>query len=142
VEQINSQHPAARSDLPRRNLRPAAGGRAKIDDDRSRAEQLLALVELEQLVRRARTITLLPRLAHIRVGDVAAQPLLARFRHRAASIARRRVRDCRTLGLDQPMANGEAHEARNVADLELGHQPPAIGIDRTGLYAERARDLL
>src|SRR5882762_4811352 len=48
----------------------------------------------------------------------------------------------RTLWPDQPLADGEAHEAGDVADLKLGHDSAPVGVDARRLYADRRRDFL
>src|SRR2546427_11516236 len=62
-------------------LRSAARRRAQVHHDCSRPQKLLLVVYFEKLERRAGAIALLPRLAHVRIGDMAAQPLFARLRH-------------------------------------------------------------
>src|SRR5213075_457789 len=56
--------------------------------DRAGPEELLPLVELDQLVGRARAITLFLRFADVVIGDVPAQPLLVRFGHRTGEDTR------------------------------------------------------
>src|SRR5437773_11372473 len=46
------------------------------------------------------------------------------------------------LRLDHPMADGEAHEARQVADLELRHDAAAVGVDAARLHAHDGGDFL
>src|SRR5258708_27769286 len=44
--------------------------------------------------------------------------------------------------IDQPVANGEPDQRRDVAHVELRHQAAAISIDRRRQHPEQARDLL
>src|SRR5258706_2796803 len=44
--------------------------------------------------------------------------------------------------IDQPVANGEPDQRRDVAHLGLRHQAAAISVDRRRQYPEQARDLL
>src|SRR5207247_9735459 len=45
-------------------------------------------------------------------------------------------------GLDQTLADGVAHQARGLVDVELGHDAPAVGFGGLDADAERVRDLL
>src|SRR5207302_3061130 len=63
------------------HLRPAARRCAQVHYGGSRTQKLFFFVYFEKLERRAGAIALLPRLAHVRVGDVAPQPLFVRPRH-------------------------------------------------------------
>src|SRR5438270_4282610 len=54
-----------------------------------------------------------------------------------------RIRICSfTLGLDQPVANGETNEVCEVAYFELRHDAAAVGVDGAGFHADGGGDLL
>src|SRR3989442_11523607 len=78
-QKINRDDLPARLDLLRGHLRPAARRRAQVDHRHARTKQTLFSIQLEKLEGGARAITLLLRFPDVRIGDVAAQPLLAGF---------------------------------------------------------------
>ena len=61
------------------DLRPAPGRGAQVDHRHAGAEQPVALVDLGELVGRARAVALALRALHVRIVHVPAQPLLARM---------------------------------------------------------------
>src|SRR5207247_1663984 len=81
LQQINGLDAHAGLDPGRGHLRPAARRGAQVHHDCSRPQKLLLVVYFEKLERRAGAIALLPGLAHVRIGDMAAQPLFVRLRH-------------------------------------------------------------
>ena len=77
LQKVDGDHPApalARSDARRRDLAPAAGRGAEIDDALAGLEELIFLVDLDELVGRARAIAFAPRLGDIRVVELAFEP--------------------------------------------------------------------
>ena len=62
------------ADALRRDLRPAAGRRAEIDDARAALQEMEPLVELDQLERRARAIAEALGLGDIGVVELAGEP--------------------------------------------------------------------
>src|SRR5438105_552899 len=77
-EKVDRDDEALGADFLRRDLRPAAGRGAQVDDDDSRSQESIARIDLGELVRRARTIALALRALHVWIAHVAPEPLLAR----------------------------------------------------------------
>ena len=68
-----------RADAGGRDLAPAAGRGAEIDDAQARLQQMVAVVDLDQLVGGARAIALGLGALHVGVVEVALQPAARRF---------------------------------------------------------------
>src|SRR5439155_16204133 len=85
LQQINGDDAPAGLDPGSGHLRPAARRGAQVYDDGSRPQKLFLVVYFEKLERRAGAIALLTGLAHVRIGDMAAQPLFVRLRHAPSS---------------------------------------------------------
>ncbi len=62
------------TDALRRDLRPATGRRAEIDDARAALQEMEALVELDQLEGRARAIAEALGLGDIGIVELAREP--------------------------------------------------------------------
>src|SRR5687768_463411 len=77
VEDVQRDDPAAVAEVATDDLRPAAGGRAEVDDDHSGLQQAIALDQLLELVRRARAHSFGLRTLHVRVVEMFLQPARA-----------------------------------------------------------------
>src|SRR5256885_8203506 len=147
LQQINGDDAPAWLDSGGGHLRPAARRRAQVYYDCSRPQKLFLVVYLEKLERRAGAIALLPRLAHVRIGDMAAQPLFARLRHAPlpAILAPRQAHDAgagpfqgapprrggRTqMGVERaPVEAPRKRVEAGVPQLRFGHAPQLAALD-------------
>ena len=77
LQQIDRNHlalAADRADALRRDLAPAAGGGAEIDHGDAMLEKAILVVDLDQLVGRARAIAVALGLRHIGIVELPLQP--------------------------------------------------------------------
>ena len=77
LEKVDRDHPApalARLHPRRRDLAPAAGRGAEVDDPLAGPEQLMLVVDLDQLIGRARAVAFAARLGDIGVVELAFEP--------------------------------------------------------------------
>ena len=77
LQEIDRDHPALaarRTDALGRDLAPAAGRGAEVDHRHAGLEQMMLVVDLDQLVGRARAIAVPLGLRHIGIVELALQP--------------------------------------------------------------------
>ena len=77
LQEIDGDHPSPalmRANPRRRDLAPAAGRGAEIDNALARLEQLVLVVDLDELVGRARPVAFAARLGDVGIVELALEP--------------------------------------------------------------------
>ena len=77
--EVDPHHHALRPHEFRRDLEPASGGAAAIEDMIARVENLLAFIDLDELVRGTRPIPIAFRLTKIMILDIAGHGIRVGF---------------------------------------------------------------